>query len=155
MKPMVFGCSGSVLWAIALLVGPVSAIAAEISPASTAPKLVPNVSWMQWGLALMLVFGALAVFFLLLRQLSGVAGLGSRHLKVLSGISLGARERVVLLQTGNKQLVLGVSPGRIQTLCVLEGEDRVSVDTPTEPATGDSPFSRVFNQLLAQKQTTP
>ena len=47
---------------------------------------------------------------------SGVSG----SMKVLGGISMGARERVVLLQVGEQQLVLGVAPGRVQTLHVLD-----------------------------------
>lgn len=42
------------------------------------------------------------------------------QLKILAGISMGPRERVVLLQAGSTQLLLGVVPGRIQTLHVLE-----------------------------------
>ena len=33
---------------------------------------------------------------------------------------MGPRERVVLLQVGNAQLLLGVTPGRIQSLHVLD-----------------------------------
>jgi len=40
------------------------------------------------------------------------------------------REKVVLLQVGKKQLLLGVTPGRIDTLHVLEGEDCLNTDTP-------------------------
>lgn len=47
---------------------------------------------------------------------SGLQG----QLKVVGGVSLGSRERVVLLQVGSQQLVLGVAPGRIQTLHVLD-----------------------------------
>lgn len=115
------------------------------------PRPPAVVGWGQWAGALLVVLAALAVFFLALRRFSGMAGLGSRHLKVLAGVSLGARERVVLLQTGNKQLVLGVCPGRIQTLCVLEGEDRVPVE-PAAPASAavaeGAGFSSVLNSLL-------
>ena len=41
-------------------------------------------------------------------------------LKIIGGISMGSRERVVLLQVGSEQLLVGVSPGRINTLHVLE-----------------------------------
>ena len=41
-------------------------------------------------------------------------------LQVLGGISMGARERVVLVQVGNEQLLLGVAPGRINMLHQLE-----------------------------------
>ena len=41
-------------------------------------------------------------------------------LKVIGGLSMGSRERVVLIQVGSEQLLLGVSPGRVNTLHVLE-----------------------------------
>ena len=39
---------------------------------------------------------------------------------------MGARERVVLIQVGKQQMLLGVAPGRVQTLHVLD-----------EPLTGE------------------
>ncbi len=42
------------------------------------------------------------------------------NLKVVSGINLGQRERAVVVQVGEKQILLGVSPGRVQTLYELE-----------------------------------
>jgi len=73
------------------------------------------------------VMGLIAVLILvfaiawLLRRVGGVSiGGGSGVLKVLAGMSMGARERVVLVQVGEEQLLLGVSPGRVQTLHVLE-----------------------------------
>lgn len=41
-------------------------------------------------------------------------------LRVLGGMSMGARERIVLVQVGAKQLLLGVAPGQINTLHVLD-----------------------------------
>ena len=41
------------------------------------------------------------------------------QMKIVGGVSLGTRERVVLLQVGEQQLVLGVAPGQIRTLHVL------------------------------------
>ena len=34
-------------------------------------------------------------------------------------MSMGARERIVLVQVGTKQLLLGIAPGQISTLHVL------------------------------------
>ena len=41
-------------------------------------------------------------------------------LRILGGLSMGSRERVVLIQAGDTQLLLGVAPGRVQTLHVLD-----------------------------------
>jgi len=47
---------------------------------------------------------------------SGVGG----GVRLLGGISVGHRERVVLIQVGEQQLLVGVAPGRVNTLHVLE-----------------------------------
>lgn len=52
-------------------------------------------------------------------------------LRVLGGLSMGTRERVVLLQVGDTQLLVGVAPGRVQTLHVL--------DTPLATAGAETP----------------
>lgn len=63
-------------------------------------------------------------------------------LKIIGGLSMGARERIVLLQVGNEQLLLGVSPGHISKLHVLE--------TPIETIKKgqDSTFGKTFSDKL-------
>ena len=71
-------------------------------------------------LGLALVLGLIVALAWGLRRLGGPgAGAGGR-LRVLAGVAVGNRERVVLLQAGETQLLLGVAPGRVQTLHVLE-----------------------------------
>lgn len=40
-------------------------------------------------------------------------------MKVLGGLSLGTREKAILIEVDNTRLLIGVSPGHIQTLHVL------------------------------------
>ncbi|RDH85044.1 MAG: flagellar biosynthetic protein FliO [endosymbiont of Galathealinum brachiosum] len=42
-------------------------------------------------------------------------------MKVLGGLSLGTREKAILIEVENKRLLIGVTPGHIQTLHVLDG----------------------------------
>ena len=49
----------------------------------------------------------------------------------IAWLSLGTRERVVLLQVGDQQLVLGVAPGQIRTLHVLETPLPTQDEKPT------------------------
>jgi flagellar protein FliO/FliZ len=42
-------------------------------------------------------------------------------MKILGGLSLGTREKAVLIEVEGKKLLLGVAPGRIETLYVLDG----------------------------------
>ncbi len=44
----------------------------------------------------------------------------SDALKVEASVAVGTRERVVMLRAGDKYLVLGVAPGQVRTLHVLD-----------------------------------
>jgi len=99
-----------------------------------------------WSGGLLLV---LMIFFFciwLVRKVAGLSAVGPGMLRVVGGLSLGVREKVVLLQVGEKQLLLGVTPGRIETLQVLEGDDCLA--GPARGRTGDSGFG--FSRKLKQ-----
>lgn len=55
-----------------------------------------------------------------LRRYSSVGGAVLGQMKVLGSLPVGNRERIVLVQVGETQLLLGVAPGRVQTLHVLD-----------------------------------
>ena len=99
----------------------------EAMPGTDIPKqtarTVASGDIAAWGMGLLIV---LSVFFLCVwgvRKLSGLTVSGAEKMRVIGGLSLGMREKVILLQVGKKQLILGVTPGRIETLHVLEGDD--------------------------------
>ncbi len=97
------------------------------------------------GLVLVLVL-FLGLAWLVKR--TGVAG-GFSHqgLKVLATLPLSARERVVLVQAGSKQLLLGVAPGRVN---LLESYDQPLVSEPKEQ---QAPFSDWLQRAMAKSQT--
>lgn len=59
-----------------------------------------------------------ALIFLLAWLLRRVNGLQMRgqQMKIVASTALGTRERAVLLQVGERQLLLGVAPGRVTLL---------------------------------------
>lgn len=58
-----------------------------------------------------------------LRRFGGLPNVGKGVVNIIGGISLGPRERAVLLQVGKTRLLVGVSPGRIATLHVLAASE--------------------------------
>jgi flagellar protein FliO/FliZ len=56
--------------------------------------------------------------------------------RIVGGVSLGARERVVVVDVDDARLVLGVSPGRVQTLHVMSAPESFerSLDAAKEVA---------------------
>jgi flagellar protein FliO/FliZ len=71
-------------------------------------------------------------------------------MKVLGGISVGTRERVVLVQVGETQLLLGIAPGRVQTLHVLDNP--IAMSAPGSE--GASAFGVRLAALLKQGRVT-
>ncbi len=102
---------------------PVGLAASFTEPGNTSLPAVASGAVMNWSLGLLIVLAVFMLCVAMLRKLNGSAVNGSEKMRVVGGIGLGMREKVVLLQVGKKQLLLGVTPGRIQTLHVLEGDD--------------------------------
>ena len=102
----------------------------------------------QWSIGLLIV---LSVFFLCVwgvRKLSGLTvSSGAEKIRVVGGLSLGLREKVIVLQVGKKQLVLGVTPGRIETLHVLEGDDCL-IKEATVPTTAETGFAQKLLEAI-------
>lgn len=95
-------------------------------------------------LGLMLVLAAVLVTAWFLRRFLRIDHGLNGQLKVLSGVSMGNRERAVLLQVGDKQLLIGVAPGCIRTLHVLD--QPMLSETP--PGEAKSDFARQLRQAL-------
>lgn len=100
------------------------AVAAD--PALPAPAPLPtadlasNVGQMIFGLVI--VIALLVVCLWLIKRLGAPRG-SAAALKVLGAAPVGPRERVVLVELGEKILVLGVAPGNVRTLHVMDKEE--------------------------------
>jgi flagellar protein FliO/FliZ len=123
----------------------------EAMPGTDIPKqtarTVASGDIAAWSIGLLIV---LSVFFLCVwgvRKLSGLTVSGAEKMRVVGGLSLGMREKVILLQVGKKQLVLGVTPGRIETLHVLEGDDCL-LKEETVPTAAETGFAQKLLQAI-------
>jgi flagellar protein FliO/FliZ len=83
----------------------------------------------QVTLALAAVLVAIFALAWLLRRVRAVAGRADA-LAVLAEVRVGPKERAVLLRVGGSQLLVGVAPGQVSTLHVLEQP----VEVGTRPA---------------------
>ncbi|MBN2701236.1 MAG: flagellar biosynthetic protein FliO [Methylohalobius sp. ZOD2] len=111
--------------------------------APTPPGLNPALAG-QWLGGLVLVLILVFACLWLLQRLNRWNAPGGGQIRLLGGLSLGHRERMVVVELGETQLVLGVAPGRVQTLHVLEGDRRLS-----QVEVGG--FGKHLRQALAQR----
>lgn len=121
-------------------------------PASAAkPSIVPAYQEPFSGDALMqLLLGLVLVVVLILsiswvlRRYSGLAPV-SKNMRILGVMPLGAREKAVLVQVGEKQILLGVAPGRVSHL--------QSFDEPVvEPSEYSMGFANRLSEAIKKQQ---
>ncbi len=105
---------------------PVLVQAAPAAAEARPGPMVPGGQLLQLGLTLAGVIGVILLLAWFMRRVGHWQGAPAGTLKVLAGLSLGARERILLVQVGDRQLVVGVAPGRISTLHLMER----NIETP-------------------------
>lgn len=119
-------------------------LATVAAPAQKIGQHAPSTPGIGGALVgLILVLGLILGLAWLLKRLPG-AGLGMRpseQLRVVSMLSVGAKERVMVIEVGKEQLLIGVSAGGITALYTLP-EPLVVPPAPTMPN---------FAELLAKR----
>ncbi|MGL6246826.1 flagellar biosynthetic protein FliO [Pseudomonas sp.] len=138
-----------------LLALPFSVLAAEPVATAATVAATPAAGSGVAGQLTQLVFGLLLVlgliFFLawLLRrvQQAGPAGKG-QVIEIVGSRALGPRDRLMLVQVGNEQILLGLSPGTITALHVL----KEPIEVPTTTASATPEFAQHLLKILGKDQ---
>lgn len=135
----------------AALMLPFSVLAAEpVATAAAAPAAGGGVAGQlaQLVIGLLLVLGLIFFLAWLLRrvQQAGPAGKG-QVIDIVGSRALGPRDRLVLVQVGNEQILLGLSPGTITALHVL----KEPVQAPTTEQAAPE-FAQRLMELLGKDQ---
>ncbi len=114
------------LSAALLLSGFSTLLAAESSERKLAPLGVGSLLETAGGLLLILalIIGGAWLF----KRYTQLPNAGKGLVTVLGGASVGPRERVVVLKVDNTRLVVGVAPGQVRTLHVLDAQPDLSFE---------------------------
>lgn len=68
-------------------------------------------------------------------------------IQIVSAIAVGQRERIALIQVGDEQILVALSPGKIEKLHTLKQSISTEVDKPHSP----SSFQQKFQQVLKRE----
>ena len=110
------------------------------------------------GLGLVLL--SIAVLAWLLKRINRLPNRDLKDLELIASLSVGQRERVVIVRAGSTELVLGVAPGSISKLGEIPSSPTAEQDEPAvgKPIAADDEQGKdVFSALIAKvrKDTAP
>ncbi len=95
---------------------PLALLSLDALASGTTEAGVPASTFLQAFLALGLIVALLAGTAWLARKVSGGKGFGHGGMRVIGGVALGPKERIILVEVGEQWLVIGIVPGQIRTL---------------------------------------
>ena len=113
------------------------------------PPKMPNTAdqLMEVTLALALVVGLIYGIAWLIKRNKGLSPTAGIPMKTLSVLPMGVKEKIILIEVGGKQILLGMTPQQINTLATF---DEPIVDSSLN---NDKPFSSRLKEILNQNKT--
>ncbi|UOD33212.1 flagellar biosynthetic protein FliO [Massilia violaceinigra] len=127
---------------------PVAALpAASAVPATPGPLAGPSAgNLLQTIFALTLVLALLGAMVWFMKRFGPQTAAGAAQMRTIGALSLGGRERVIVIEVGEQWIVVGASPGRINALATMPKQE-----TPGGPAVvTNGPASGTFAEWLKQ-----
>ena len=126
----------------------VPAVAQEAEPAVSPSSLFTGDYLLQVIGSFVVVILLLVGVLVLLRRFNGVSSQMSGNMRVVSSVGVGQRERVVLLQVGEEQILVGVGPGTVRKIHAFD-------EPVVEPSASTTPsFSDVWKVAMGKTEAS-
>lgn len=116
------------------------------APLSPPPKIKSGANLTNLVLGLGLIIGLIFALSWLVRRMGQGGLLTSNQMKIVAAMPLGTRERIVVIEVGGQQLLLGITATQINTLHVFS---EPVIDS--HQAAGQSEFGKKLMAVLQQK----
>ncbi|MDQ1832655.1 flagellar biosynthetic protein FliO [Massilia scottii] len=121
--------------------------AAAVQPAP-GPMAGPSAgNLLQTIFALTLVLALLGAMVWFMKRYGPQAAAGAAQMRTVGALSLGGRERIIVVEVGDQWIVVGASPGRVNALATMPKQET----PPGGPAVlANGPASGTFAEWLKQ-----
>ncbi|EWC42074.1 flagellar biosynthetic protein FliO [Pseudomonas stutzeri] len=131
------------LAALAVTFMTLPALAAQPATSMSSADMGAQLSKLMLGL--LLVIGLIFLLAWVLRRVQQMNPRGTQLIRIVSSQALGPRERLVLVQVGSEQILIGLSGGRITPLHVMQEPVHLPDGEPANPE-----FAQRLMELLGK-----
>jgi flagellar protein FliO/FliZ len=131
------------------------AAAAGARPAQVGSALPPAPtsvgSLLQTILSLAFVIALLVGLAWLLKRFGPKTVTGGTTVKLVGALSVGARERILVVEVGEQWIVVGASPGRMNALATMPRQETADLDLAARPPLSGANFAEWFKQTIEKR----
>ncbi len=123
------------------------------SPLFAADSITPTASIMRMTIGLAIVLLVMAgIAWAMKKTMRGKLG-QQNTIRIVDGVSVGTRERVMVLEVADRWLVVGVAAGQVTQLANLPAGSATGTTEQTVDAGTHAQFSQVLEAAQQPKQT--
>ncbi len=112
----------------------------KIPPKALISDPVSGGEIVQVVIGLLLVLGSIVLLVWLMKKMGRFNLIKNDKLQIIAALNLGAREKVIVVQVGDEQILIGATPTAINKLHVLE--------TPLDLSTQNENFSTTLSEKI-------
>jgi flagellar protein FliO/FliZ len=138
---------------IAVLYSPLFASAETVRPAYTPPPPAAVSSGSVMQIIFSLILAAVALVAWIMKRINLPQHGAASLLKVISGVAVGPRERVVLMEVNDTWLIVGVAPGQVRTLHTMPKGVMPSASSQTG-SVQDGKFQMWLKQMVEKRNAS-
>ena len=109
-----------------------AASASAAVPIKEASSVAPTTGLLQIFMGLIAVLTLMAVAVWFLKKIGPVSKGNMIPVKIVGGVSLGHRERVMIVEVADQWIVLGVTASQINTLSTMPKQEKLSQEPLTK-----------------------
>lgn len=120
----------------------------DFAKAADAVAVSPAGGMLKMALGLAVVLGVMAVITWVLKRM--IPGVGNKQsvVRIVGGVSVGSRERVVVLEVAGRWLVVGVASGQVSSIANLEVGSASVAESMSASNVGPGDFTNTFAHWL-------
>jgi flagellar protein FliO/FliZ len=128
---------------------PLSLSASVAMAADAVPKTLGFAAFFQALIGLVIVLGLLYGFFWVLRRFGPAQAGAQGVVKIVGGVMLGPRERLVVVEVRDTWVLVGVAAGHVSAIHTLPRPEGIE---PASPQSVSVPFSEKLGDLLKRQK---
>ncbi|MFZ6772235.1 flagellar biosynthetic protein FliO [Undibacterium sp. SXout7W] len=123
------------------------ALSSSASYGAESNVVSPGVGLLQIGLALFVVIGLMVLAAWFMKRLGPISTSNKIAMKVIGGISVGSREKIMVVEVADQWLILGVTAHNISNLAHLPKQDNLLLHQPQ----GSAPFADWLKRTIEKR----
>lgn len=116
-----------------------------------APPPSASGSLLQTMFSLIVVLAILVGLAWLLKRYGPKTITGSANVKLVGALSVGARERILVVEVGEQWIVVGASPGRMNALATMPRQEAEEDPPAAAHALPSANFAEWFKQTIEKR----